>query len=83
MKLMGAHRRGEGEEGQGARPRGCCRGGVPWGAWGEGKAWALLVSLLCCSLPEAAVHEEGSTNQGGRRRKEKKKRKKYEKISKK
>jgi hypothetical protein len=56
----------------------------------QGVGSSVLVSLLCCSLPEAAVREEGSRNEGGRRREEKKegkekkrkKRKKYRKISK-
>jgi hypothetical protein len=57
---------------------------------GECKAWApLLVSLLCCSLPEAAVREEGSRNteEGEeKKRKEgkekKRKKEKYGKFSK-
>jgi hypothetical protein len=73
LSSMGAHRRGEGEgegeEGQGARPRGCCRGGAMGGmGGGQGVGSSVLVSLLYCSLPEAAVREEGSRNQGGRRR---------------
>jgi hypothetical protein len=50
-ELMGAHRRGEGEEGQGGRPRGAARGSalVGEGARLQFVSWlfSLLVSLCC------------------------------------
>jgi hypothetical protein len=54
---------------------------VRMGGW-QGVGSSVLVSLLYCSLPEAAVPEEGSRNQGGRRREEKKRRKREEKKKK-
>jgi hypothetical protein len=77
-KENGKERRGRG------RGLGVLQGGamVRMGGW-QGVGSSVLVSLLYCSLPEAAVPEEGSRNQGGRRREEKKRKEGKEKKRKK
>jgi hypothetical protein len=76
------------KEGEGGGEQQGARLGDHGGVQGVGSS--VLVSLLCCSLPEAAVREEGSRNrEEGEEKKRKegkekkrKKRKKYGKFSK-
>jgi hypothetical protein len=83
-ELMGAYRRGEGEgeEGQGARPRGAARGGgapMEGGLQGE-VPWGLLSSVRdCCFVRKKG---RGRRRREGRKREEKEKEgKKYGKFS--
>jgi hypothetical protein len=80
---MGAHRRGEGEgEGEVGQGGGLGEGaarGAPWGAWGEGKAWARLARDVRC-LKLLCVRKEAGTREEGEEKKRKEKKEKIWKI---
>jgi hypothetical protein len=81
MAGLEAHRRGEGEgkgeEGQGARPRGCCRG-APMEGGCEGRRHGAAASVSCLLL-FMRKQEEGRRKEGRKERRKRKGRERKEK----